>query len=65
MDNDAIQFQPTNSYPPSRRTVLWDELERLHEQFGMSPPTASLTIEALEAEVNRLKEQLARQQRTT
>ena len=45
--------------PPSRRVVLWDELEQVHAQLGMAPPTATLTIEDLEAEVERLRVQAA------
>jgi hypothetical protein len=61
--DDAIAFQQPTDRPPSRRTVLWDELERLHEQLELPPPTATLTLEALEAEVNRLKEQLEQRAR--
>ncbi len=45
--------------PPSRRVILWDELERLHERLLMDPPTATLTLEDLEAEVERLRQPLA------
>ncbi len=48
MDNDAISFQqPTGTRPPDRRAALWDELERLHAQLGIAPPTATYTLEAL------------------
>jgi len=30
---------------------LWDELDRLHAQLGIDPPTASYMLEDLEAEV--------------
>jgi hypothetical protein len=52
MDNDAISFtQPTGPRPPDRRAVLWNELERLHAQFGIEPPTATYGIEELAEEV--------------
>ncbi len=52
MDTDAIAFQqPTGPRPPSKREVLWNELERLHAQLGIEPPTATYTLEALEEEV--------------
>ncbi len=42
MDNEAIQFsQPTGTRPPDRREVLWNELERLHVQLGIAPPTTT------------------------
>ncbi len=31
--------------------MLWDELERLHAQLGIEPPTVTYTIEDLEADV--------------
>ena len=52
MDNDAITFtQPTGPRPPDRREVLWNELERLHAQLGIEPPTATFTVEELEQEL--------------
>jgi hypothetical protein len=52
MDIDAINFnQPTGPRPPDRRAMLWDELEHLHAQLGIEPPTATYTLEALEEEV--------------
>ena len=59
--DDAIHDQPTSPRPPSRRVVLWDELEQVHAQLGMAPPTATLTIEDLEAEVERLRVEVAAQ----
>lgn len=47
------------SRPASRRDVLWNELEALHAQLHMAPPTATLTLEDLEAEVERLRQLLA------
>jgi len=50
--NDPIQFsQPTGPRPPDRRELLWNELERLHAQLGIEPPTATYSIEDLESEV--------------
>lgn len=52
MDNDAITLnQPTSPRPPDRRTLLWDELEQIHAQLDIEPPTATYTLEALEEEV--------------
>ncbi len=52
MDTHAISFnQPTGPRPLSRRDVLWDELERLHAQLGIAPPTATYLLQDLEAEV--------------
>lgn len=42
-------------WPPSPRVELWTELERLHVVLGLPVPTATLTIEQLEAEVARLR----------
>jgi hypothetical protein len=60
--DDAIAFHQPTDRPLSRRTVLWDELERVHEQLELAPPTATLTLEALEAKVDRLREQHAQRQ---
>ena len=49
----------TTPRPTSRRVILWDELERLHERLLIDPPTATLTLEDLEAEVERLRQLLA------
>jgi len=52
MDTDAVAFQqPTGPRPPSKRDLLWDELERLHGQLGIDPPTATYALEDLEVEV--------------
>lgn len=60
MDTDAITFnQATGHRPPDRREVLWDELERLHAQLGIDPPTATYTLEALEEEVTLARRALA------
>lgn len=68
MDNDAITFtQPTGQRSPSKRDLLWDELERLHAQLGLNPPTATYTLEALEEEValaRRAAQQPATERRT-
>ncbi len=60
--DDAIPFHQPTDRPPSRRTVLWDKLERVHEQLDLAPPTATLTLEALEAEVARVREHHAQRQ---
>jgi hypothetical protein len=44
--------------PPSRREVLWNELEELHAQLQLPPPTQTYTIEDLEAVVAQLRLQL-------
>ena len=44
--------------PPSRREVLWNELESLHAQLQLAPPTETYTIEELEEVVVRLRAQL-------
>lgn len=50
--NDPIKFsQPTGPRPPDRREVLWNELERLHAQLGIDPPTATYSIEDLAEEI--------------
>jgi hypothetical protein len=42
VDNDPISFQqPTSPRPPDRRELLWNQLERLHVQLGIEPPTAT------------------------
>jgi hypothetical protein len=52
MDNDAISFQqPTGTRPPDRRAALWDELEQLHAQLDIEPPTATYEVEELAEEV--------------
>ena len=59
-DSFTISTSPSPAQrPPSRREILWDELERLHERLLMDPPTATLTLEDLEAEVERLRQLLA------
>jgi hypothetical protein len=44
--------------PPSRREVLWNELESLHTQLQLPPPTETYTIEELEDVVAKLRAQL-------
>ncbi len=44
--------------PPSRREVLWNELESLHVRLQLPPPTETYTIEELEDAVARLRAQL-------
>jgi len=43
---------------PSRREVLWNELESLHAQLQLPPPTETYTIEELEAVVAQLQTEL-------
>ncbi len=45
-------------WPPSRREVLWNELEELHAQLQLPPPTETYMIEELEAVVAQLRVQL-------
>jgi hypothetical protein len=44
--------------PPSRREVLWNELESLHAQLQLPLPTETYTIEELEAVVAQLQTEL-------
>src|SRR5262245_54769570 len=44
--------------PPSRREVLWNELEDLHARLQLAPPTQTYTIEELEEVVAKLRAQL-------
>jgi hypothetical protein len=44
--------------PPSRREVLWNELESLHMQLQLPPPTETYTIEELEEVVAQLRARL-------
>jgi hypothetical protein len=55
-DSFTISTSPSPAQrPPSRREILWVELEQLHERLLMDPPTATLTLEDLEAEVERVR----------
>jgi hypothetical protein len=58
-DSFTSPMSPSSAQRPSRRVILWDELERLHERLLMDPPIATLTLEDLEAEVERLRQLLA------
>jgi hypothetical protein len=49
---------PSARRSPSRRDVLWNELEELHAQLQLPPPTETYTIEDLEAVVAQLRAQL-------
>lgn len=61
--DDAIHLQPaTTPRRPSRREVLWNELEQLHAQLGLPTPTATYILEDLEAEVERLRTLVAPEQ---
>ena len=42
----------------SPRLELWTELERLHDEQNLAPPTATLTIEQLHEETARLQAQI-------
>ena len=44
--------------PPSRREVLWNELESLHARLQLPPPTETYTIEELEEVVAQLRAQI-------
>jgi hypothetical protein len=59
MSDSFTSSKSPTSFAPSRRVVLWDELERLHERLLMDLPTATLTIEELEVEIERLRQLLA------
>lgn len=48
MDTNAISAADRL---PARREVLWNELEQLHAQLGIAPPTATYGVEELEEEV--------------
>lgn len=55
-DSFTLSTSPSPAQrPPSRRQILWEELEQLHERLLMDPPTATLTLEDLEAEVERVR----------
>ena len=49
---------PSARRPLSRREVLWNELESLHAQLDLPPPTETYTLEDLDAVVTRLRVQL-------
>jgi len=42
----------------SRREILWNELDALHVQLQLPPPTETYTIEELEDVVARLRARL-------
>jgi hypothetical protein len=39
---------------PAPPTLLWERLEAAHTRLGMEPPSATLTLEQLQAEVERV-----------
>ena len=47
--------KPTYNVHRSERALLWARLEAAHAKLSMEPPTATLTIEELRAEVERLE----------
>ena len=59
MSDSFTSSKSPTSFAPSRRVVLWDALERLHERLLMDPPTATLIIEELEVDVERFPQLLA------
>jgi hypothetical protein len=59
MSDSFTSSKSPTSFAPSRRVILWDELEQLHQRLLMDPPTVTLTLEDLEAEVERLRQLLA------
>ncbi len=58
--SDTFPMNPTTPArrPPSRREILWNELEELHAQLQLPPPTETYTIEDLEAVVAQLRVQV-------
>lgn len=52
-----IQQSPNPRYDVHRseRALLWARLEAAHTRLSMEPPTATLTIEELQTEVERLE----------
>jgi hypothetical protein len=59
-DSFTTSTSPSSTQrPASRRVMLWTELEQLPERLLMDPLTATLTLEDLEAEVERLRLLLA------
>ena len=61
MDDSLLPSRSPQERPPSRRTILWNELEALHAQLQLPPPIATYTLEDLEAEVARLSEDAVRE----
>lgn len=47
--------KPTYDVRRSERALLWARLEAAHAKLSLEPPTATLTIEELRAEVERLE----------
>lgn len=47
--------KPTYNVHQSERARLWARLEAAHARLGLESPTATLTIEELQAEVERLE----------
>ena len=61
MSNFDVQSSSSSKWLPSPRLGLWTRLEKLHEELHLAPPTATLTIEQLEQEIERLEQEAARQ----
>jgi len=63
-DSFLLRPSPPTQRPPSRRVVLWDELEQLHDQLGLPPPAETDTLEELEAVVERRRQETQQRSRT-
>lgn len=63
MDDAFTPNQAPTNRPSSRRVVLWEELERLHEALGLPPPTETYTVERLEEVVELRRQELAKVRR--
>jgi hypothetical protein len=61
MDDSLLPSRSPQERPPSRRTILWNELEALHAQLQLPPPTATYTLEDLEAACARLRLQITKE----
>ena len=61
MDDSLLPESSPQERPPSRRTILWNELEALHARLQLPPPTTTYTLEDLEAVVARLHLQVTKE----
>jgi hypothetical protein len=57
MTFDAPMPQRNYAVMQSPRALLWARLETAHARLGLAPPTATLTMADLEAEVERVERQ--------
>ncbi len=55
---DNVLNNPAHPGSSSPRLRLWTELETLHNQVGLPAPTDTLTVEELQDEVERLRQQV-------